>query len=150
MSTKVDLMRACLSSSTLINYLEERGINHNNYKVYTREERLSSWKSEGGFFLNDGASWNDIDDRLRLNPKGEKQKRFGTCFSFSRSENVAMWMLYGRMTHTGIMVDFLPTDIKNIIRTETISLGRWISGKFIEEQVLEKGHILCLLKKHGA
>lgn len=137
-TSRDELMGACKSANAMIEYLGQKALHHYCYKIYTCEERLDSWKAEAGLFLSDGSNWNDIEDGKRLNPAGAKTKRFGTCFSFSQSENVAMWMLYGGMTHTGVMVDFRRRDINSVLEAEEIHLGYWEGKKYIVVKTLKK------------
>lgn len=139
MATKEDLQNACLSKETMIAFLHQTALNHNNFKVYTREERLLSWIENNALYLENGKRWNDTDDRIRFNPEDSSKLRFGLCFSFSKSENVAMWMLYGGMHNKGVMLDLRRKDIKQLLDIEQITLGYWNeNGRFQELDILAK------------
>lgn len=90
---KSALENACVSVTTMIDYLHSKAKNHNNYKIYTCESRLDSWMCNKALYLSNGSRWNDTDDRERLNPTEGLYPyiNFTMCFSFSKSENVAMW-----------------------------------------------------------
>lgn len=114
-------------------YLSEKAQNHHNYKCYTCSERFESWCAHKALFLSNGSNWNDISDREAFNPVGDKMLRFGMCFSFSKSESIAMWMLYGGTKKQGIMVDFRQTDIVTKVKQiENITLGYWNRKNFHE------------------
>lgn len=133
-----ELVEACSSAETMIAYLQEKAANHHNYKIYATDRYLVSWMSSKALFLSNGSTWNDKDDRTRLNPLNAPTVNFGTCFSFSKSENVAMWMLYGGMWNDGIMVDFSHSAMSRIMKTSEVSLGFWYDNQFKVVQSLGK------------
>ena len=97
MSNKVSTLNTtCHSSEDLINYLQDKGKHHSYYKVYSSIERISGWLREGKLYLSTGKKWNDRVDRSIFNTDNCDHINFGLCCSFSKSENVAMWMLYGK------------------------------------------------------
>lgn len=117
------------SPSDLMEYLHRKVLAHNTYRVYTNAGYFNSWVKEDGLFLSDGAKWNDVQDR-DLFRNSDEEKRFGICFTFSISENVAMWMLYGGMEHRGIVVPFKRSEINRIRESNTIQLGSWEGNVF--------------------
>ncbi len=46
--------------------------------------------------FSDGSNWNDNDDYFRMKKESVDDLLLARCFTFSKSENVAMWMLYAR------------------------------------------------------
>lgn len=136
---KENLRASCASSESLRTYLEKRATGHNYYKVYTRLERLEYWVVSRAIYLSDGRRWNDIHDREAFNNGHDNVINFGTCFSFSKSESVAMWMLYGGTHKDGVMVDFQRKHIMKILKeTESVQLGYWKESEFVPQKVLMK------------
>lgn len=137
---RVDLEKACASVTEMVNYLCSKAENHNNYKIYTCESRLDTWIRDKALYLSNGKKWNDVDDRKRLNPTESSYpyENFAMCFSFSKSESVAMWMLYGGMQNEGVMLDLRRRDIHKLIETPQISLGWWENDGFNHAATLSK------------
>lgn len=133
---KEEFEKACSSATSLIAFLRKKAENHNNYKIYTNEDRLSSWMNSQTLYLSNGSSWNDKEDRGRFNSDLCAYMKFGICFSFSKSENVAMWMLYGGMKKEGVMIDLQRSDIKQLLETRKINLGWWENGVFKQAATL--------------
>ena len=133
-SPYVQLKEACSSAEDLVGYLKFKALSHNYYKRYTVYERLENWLEDSSLYLSDGNNWSDSDDKVRLNPHESEVKNFCACFTFSKSENVAMWMLYGGMQQDGVMIDFTPTEIIRLLSTEELSLGFWSEGRFVTVQ----------------
>lgn len=115
--------------SDLMEYLHRKALAHKTYRVYTNADYFNSWVREDGLFLSDGATWNDVQDR-ELFRNSDEEKRFGICFSFSISENVAMWMLYGGMKHRGVVIPFKRSEINRIREANTIQFGKWEGNVF--------------------
>ncbi len=109
---------------------------HKNYKLYTSIDRALAVLVTGEIFLTNGGSWNDIDDHGLM----DKNNAFGICLSCSTSENIAMWMLYGEKSgQRGAMLDFPGSVMKEILRCETLELGRFNKwGTFEAKHTLEK------------
>lgn len=137
---KDTLENACKSVTTMVDYLHSRAKNHNNYKIYTCESRLETWMHNKALYLSNGNKWNDTDDRKRLNPTDDSYPyvNFAICFSFSKSESVAMWMLYGGMQNEGVMIDLKRGDVKKIFETPQINLGWWENDRFNVVATLSK------------
>lgn len=136
---KDELISACSSATNMIDFLHGKAENHNNYKVYTNEGYLFSWKRSRALYLSNGGNWNDTEDRERFNPNRCSKVNFGICFSFSKSESVAMWMLYGGMKKEGVMIDLQRSDIKQLRETSEINLGWWENDVFMQTKTLKKG-----------
>lgn len=94
------------SHRQIVEWLEERGSRHRNYRYYSSRSRIENILSESAIYCTDGSSWNDLRDREAFNPPGSQEKRFGLCLSFSSTESVAMWMLYSGSDRDGAMIDF--------------------------------------------
>lgn len=136
---KNSLKKVVNDVQALNDYLEEKAQGHNYYKIYTFEDRIDNIVGCRSLYLSDGHKWNDVNDRNRLNNDLTEYKNFAICFSFSKSENVAMWMLYGGMEKRGMMINFKPTMINNCIKNnEQIELGCFVDGKYKCLQVLDK------------
>lgn len=135
-------MNDAINLKTAVNlqdYLEKKAETHNFYKLYSTEERIENNIHERALFLSDGTTWNDCVDREKLNCiKG--QKSFALCFSFSASESVAMWMLYGGMKKRGAMINFnQKMIIEAFKKNQSIELGFFENGHFVLVQKLFKG-----------
>ncbi len=141
------LKTVCQSSSLLDSYLEEKAANHNCYKTYSNSDRIQAWLDTGFFYLDDGSRWNDVHDRSTFNSEDAPVKRFGRCFSFSRSESVAMWMLYGGMRKKGAMLEFSKKQMRTLIEsTDVVQLGNWEDNVFVPVITLRRGEFSLQLK----
>ena len=113
------LKAVCEATDELQVYLTEKAINHHNYKHYVSDiTRVNRIYREGALFLTDGSNWNDPDDKKAFtdfNSGRSECKRYGLCLSFSKSESVAMWMLYGGMQKKGAMIDINLRNIKQLL-----------------------------------
>lgn len=121
----------CLEGKYPINeYLKCKAKNHNSYKIYGEENKLKALYEDKKLYLSDGTGWNDIEDRNIFQAANDGYKYYARCFTFSISENVAMWMLYGGMRNQGIMVDVGKANINKIIKgCKEIILGNFDSNK---------------------
>ena len=122
-TSKRKLKGAIENQAALLEYLKDKGENHNYYKYYSTHNRIEQAIEECALYLTRGDGWNDLEDGLAFSTSRKGFTRFGKCFSFSRSENVAMWMLYGGTEHDGAMLDLTKGFAKKIIATETIQAG---------------------------
>lgn len=120
---KKSLESVVYDAEALYNYLIDKGRNHNHYKYYSRFNVIYSIINDRCLYLTKGDNWNDLYDRLAFSDSAEGFVRFGTCFSFSTSENVAMWMLYGGVNRDGAMLDFTRKDANHILSLDVFELG---------------------------
>ncbi len=104
-------------------YLKHKANRHNSYKHYTTADRIQSIVTGQSILLSRGEGWNDLNDGLQFLGKVDGCVRFGACFSYSISENIAMWMLYGKGGKNGAMLDLTPTMMKSIVAQEEFELG---------------------------
>lgn len=132
------LKEAVTSTEDLSTYLEQKASNHNNYKAYSDVTKVKYWIDHSAIYLSDGKNWNDRFDRMRFNKSTSEVVNYGMCFSFSRSENVAMWMLYGGKGKDGAMVDFSRANITRMLETNSVCLGSWKKGEFEEAATLKR------------
>ena len=108
------------SSEMLAEGLKQNGLSHMNYKNYTSLDKAMELLLSGYIYLSNGNNWNDTDDRETMKARGT----FGTCFSYSTRENVAMWMLYsGDRGKNGAVLNLYPSIIKELCDTATVELG---------------------------
>lgn len=129
------------SPEDLINYLRTKGRNHNYYKIYSSIERIYGWLEDGKLYLSRGNRWNDISDRRLFNDDSYEHINFGLCCSFSKSENVAMWMLYGK-DENGAMLDITKGQIEAVINgLDHIEFGHFDNKAFVSTVTLEKKDI---------
>ena len=115
----------------LENYLYERGKKHNYYKHYSSQKRICDILDDKAIYLTCGSNWNDKKDREHFNETDSAMLNFATCFSYSRDESVAMWMLYGGVKKTGAMIDFTNKAISSILCTQSVEIGAFIEGAFV-------------------
>lgn len=137
---KITLRTASSDPASLQEYLRSKANSHTYYKVYSTLERVQSSLEDGLLYLSSGKNWNDRKDREDFNAKENDFVRFGLCLSCSKSENVAMWMLYGGMKQHGVMLDFRQTQIKSLLDCKEIELG-YIdesTNGFIQDRVLRR------------
>lgn len=123
--SETDLSKAGKSATSLSSYLREKALNHHSYKYYAREEFVNSILSDKCIYLSYGDGWNDKADAELFNSDKLNTARFGQCFSFARSESVAMWYMYGRHAENGKMVDFKQRDMKAILSIPSVTYGRF-------------------------
>lgn len=131
----------------LKNHLTKKGWNHKCFKTYSTLERIQSWVDSNCFYLDDGSRWNDPYDSRMFNNDRSIVKRFGRCFSFSITESVAMWMLYGGMEKKGAMLEFKGAAMRELInKTSVVELGNWENGEFKIVKALTEGQYVLELK----
>lgn len=110
-----------LMAGNICQYLKDKAQNHNYLKIYGSKKKIESIIHDGSILLSNGKGWNDKREEERLSI-GENQM-FACCFSFSKSESIAMWMLYAREKED-LMINLKPRVIRNIIQTKpTIEIG---------------------------
>lgn len=129
-SEKKCLKSCCGSYADLKEYLQEKAKNHNYYKWYSKREYIENCIKDRGLYLSNGAKWNDIVDRSAFNSESADVVRFGLCFSFSKSESVAMWMLYGGMAKDGAMIDIGKRCVNKMLDKSVIKLGKFKNDNF--------------------
>ena len=100
------------STGQLIAKLEEKGCNHQTYSFYCDEEKAEN-TIKNGLRLTVGKKWNDTNDYKNL--LDEDVVRFVKCFTYSKSENIAMWMLYGGYNNDGIRITYDKKVIINLL-----------------------------------
>lgn len=116
------------SPEDLIQYLKDKGAGHNNYKFYSTRESIEKIINERAIYLSRGDGWNDLKDGIEFSGSLRGRIRFGKCFSYSRSESVAMWMLYGGINRDGAMLDLTRSQAAKILNAGTVELGYFDNG----------------------
>lgn len=125
------IISAGANREVLERYLSEKGKRHNCFKHYTTMNSIRRIIDERKIILTDGNSWNDLCDSSQLNLPSYHKKYFATCFSFSVSESVPMWMLYGGLRNNGAMLNFGRSTLERTVANKEISLykkredGEW-------------------------
>jgi len=120
-------------------YSQERAVRHNRYRHYSQLDRIEMIANNGYIYLSDGRKWNDTNDRERFNPADLQGHRYGICFSWSPSENIAMWMLYGGMDNKGAALELSRSSFLKLGEASSVELGRFVDGKgFVSEKTLDK------------
>ncbi|MCF0114296.1 MAG: DUF2971 domain-containing protein [Erysipelotrichaceae bacterium] len=100
-------------------YLLTKGENHQYYKTYGSLKYIESSINEHYLLLSNGQNWNDPNDRAKFYCD-ETYYYYGKCFSFSKSESVAMWVMYANeKEETGAMVNITGSTMKKIISSST-------------------------------
>lgn len=116
----------------LYDQLGKKSSRHRHYRHYLGEDRARQILSERAIYLTDGSSWNDTFDRERFNPSLlASEKRFGACMSYSSSENIAMWMLYGGRDGKGAMIDFDEKTLRSANNNTSFECGYFDEGVFV-------------------
>lgn len=127
------------SPEELLGYLKERARRHTHYKYYGSYATIQKIIDNGHLLLSRGTNWNDTHDREQFQTSLPGFVRFGTCLSFSLSESVAMWMLYGGTQKDGAMIDLRPTDITSIMRQTKFELGHLGPSGFSPIETVSSG-----------
>lgn len=135
-TTEKEKMVQQTSTSCLITYLSRKAVNHKYYKYYAPKHYIDTILREEAVFLSDGENWNDVSDKERLNDDN-RYKRFALCLSYSRSENVAMWMLYAG--NDGCMIDYPKNVITAILDSDCVYAGAFSKETGIFETQLSIG-----------
>lgn len=126
-----ETLKNALANDKLVEYLKNR--NHNSFKFYSSDERIEAIATQRFLYLSDGQHWNDKNDRKLFNNDSLDVKNFGLCFSFSRSENIALWMLYGGTKKNGALINLTKSIFNSYSQNKPpIKLGYFIGDKFQE------------------
>ena len=129
-----EILQNSHTTEELEGYLRAKAKKHTYYKIYGTEDKLRSIYEKKKLYLSCGKDWNDPKDREQL-LRSERYSYYVRCFSFSKSENVAMWMLYGGMGDQGVLVQFSQKFLNELTEKIThVSLG-YFSGDNFEGKV---------------
>lgn len=104
----------------LISKLKEKALNHQIYSFYGKREGIIKTIEKSTLRLTNGVGWNDKIDTQNLCNNGKV--RFVKCFTYSKSENIAMWMLYSDPSEEGYMLSFSNSIISNILKVDEIKI----------------------------
>ena len=132
------MKKHCKDADVLINYLRSKGGNHNHYKWYASMNRIKNLIDTKQMYLSNGKKWNDITNRKDFNQDTDDFVNFGICFSFSRDESVAMWMLYSGIDKSGGMIDFTKKGISSIRSVRDVNVGYFVGNKFHSAKELDE------------
>jgi len=124
------------SAHDLEAFVNYKAVHHTYYKWYSTKARVDYDLEQSAIFLSNGTRWNDIDDRDAFNSVANK-KRFGLCLSNSKSESVAMWMLYGGMGRAGVMIDFKRDMLVELKNLSSLELGVFKNDVFKTLQTIK-------------
>lgn len=116
--------------SQLEKSLEDKANNHQNYSFYCKGKYKES-NIKNGIRFATGCEWNDTIDSKNL--FDNEYVRFIKCFTYLRSENIAMWMLYSGLDDKGVMFKYTKNQILWIMNYNsplTICLGE--NDKIVE------------------
>lgn len=91
---------------------------HDYYMFYTNDEIVDKTLNNG-IRLTNGVNWNDLIDRQNLNKDGKI--RFVKCFTYSKSENVVMWFLYGA-SNNGCLVKYVKSQILSLLTDKNLNI----------------------------
>lgn len=130
-------LNSATDEKELQTYLSQKAHNHHYYKHYTALNRIENILENHTIYLSNGKNWNDKTDRDNFNNEKLDSVNYGVCLSFSKSENVAMWMLYSG--NNGAMLDYDKETIQALLDTECIELGHFQDYRFHSEMTLKRG-----------
>lgn len=129
---KDNLSKHISDCTELQQYLRKKGENHNNYKFYSSIGRIVDIRDRCSLYLGRGKRWNDIIDRENFNSAKYAFVNFGRCFSFSKNESVAMWMLYGGIDKFSGMMDFTKKGMEAILKASQVEIGYFNEDAFFK------------------
>ena len=110
------------NDTDIVKYLEEKSKGHYHYRRYLKCEYISDLISDKYLYFSDGSKWDDTLDKNNLNNNNDDYKCFACCFSFSMSENVALWKLFANKQ--GGMIDFKKKHIIQLVELpQEIEIG---------------------------
>ncbi len=116
----------------LIQFLKQKGKNHNNYYHYTTWGSLEKIMEYGTFLLTRGNSLT-INDQHEAIMKGswlEWNRTYIGSFSFGESENMAMWGLYGLPWEDAVRI-CIPKDAMNQWVASIDDVGVWRNNRIV-------------------
>lgn len=120
----------------LENYLSEKAKNHNHYKYYAKREYIQTILSTNSVYFSNGENWNDTIDSYNFINSDASCYKYALCLSYSKSESVAMWLLYSG--NDGCMIDYNQKIIKSILNAENVVLGYFENKVFIDKEIISK------------
>lgn len=120
----------------LESYLSEKAKNHKHYKYYSKREYIQTILNTNSVYFSNGEDWNDTIDSYNFLNSNDFCYKYALCLSYSKSESVAMWLLYSG--NDGCMIDYNNKIIDCILNTEKVILGCFEKGVFIEKKTLCK------------
>lgn len=120
----------------LENYLVLKAKNHNHFKYYAKFDYIKTILDTNAVFLSNGEKWNDKMDYENFANSDKSCCKYALCLSYSKSESVAMWLLYSG--NNGCMIDYSKKIIFDILNAEYLTLGNFENGVFIEKERLNK------------
>lgn len=100
----------------LRNFLSVKGKGHHNYRQYTNLDGVYGIINSGFFWLSRGDQMNDMQELTKGDPD-EWKKIYIASFAFGRSENIAMWTIYGLLHDEAACISF-----------PSIEFCKWISS----------------------
>lgn len=124
-----------VSAEELCAYLTDTANKHHNFKHYTKATYTETIINTHTVYLSNGEKWNDRLDKQNLD-KDQRFVNYVLSFSFSRSENVAMWLLYSG--NNGCMIDYPPELIRSLLAANSVILGAFCNGVFVPAKVMNK------------
>lgn len=122
-------------------YLSNKGSKHAHFRYYADIDRIKKILSGSAVYLTDGSHWNDRFDACNFNPHFSSFKRFGICMSYSASESIAMWMLYGGHSGAGAMIDFEKEILVSAMEAPCFEFGHFGAGGFVSEKTLSRDEV---------
>lgn len=116
----------------LLTFLKQKGINHDEYHHYTNIDSLIKMIDSGYLLLTRGNSVN-MNDQHECQVKGSIDlwdKIYLASFAFGKSENMAMWGLYGLPWDEAVRITIPKKAMKNWIEgIEEIYSAEFVNGK---------------------
>lgn len=105
--------------------------------MYSKFDRIIEILNSKKLYLSNGEKWNDESDRRLFNHDNNSVVNFGKCFSFSKAESVAMWMLYGGINNTGALIDFTKKGMQSILNSPSVKVGYFDNNEFKSVELLK-------------
>lgn len=86
-------------------YLSDKGKGHQDYRQYTNLDSIFGMINSGYLWLSRGDEMNDKQELTKGNP-AEWENIYVASFVFGKSENIAMWAIYGLLHDEAACISF--------------------------------------------
>ncbi len=132
------MLKDGIGEKDLISELKRNGKNHIRYKHYSKKDRLIENLSNRCLFLTDSSNWNDRKDSQFFCENAKDIKRFGMCFSYALTENVAMWIIYSKIKEGNALMLSVPkkTLARIINNNKEAEIGNFTNGEFVKKKTI--------------
>lgn len=125
-----DIKTNCNSVDGIVKSLKECGEHHRTYRIYYRELGIveNIFEKKALFARND---YEDKVDSKNIQDTSDGFIKFILCFTYSISENVAMWKIYRNDNHESLCVKYSKDVLRKIVEANKckIKVGIWNKNK---------------------